>query len=551
MNTDNIIKTLGEYNKYDLFIKNLKDYKKKIISEKELEKINGYNSEIKKIIFAFDNNFKKALIISHLELIRDYYSYNNEMIKVKIYNNAIDNIKTAEDISNLRKIKGVGVALEKMINEIFSRGKISFIENIIKKDKDFMKTVKRKEIKKKEKLNDFNKKTIIQNLEKIRNYELYKNDIDKAKIYSLAIYNLHKYPNDITTLKDLKEIKGIGKAITFLLNELKYNGKITYIENIINKDKNFKNKLENHKINKEILIKHLDLIKDYETYNNEIYKVRAYTNAIDNIIIDVHDLTSIEDIYNLREIGDKIMDKIFELYLTGKISYIENKIKCDKEYHFKLELLEIHGIGPKNAKKIIDAGIKTIDDLKNNTQLLNNKQKIGLKYYDDLKKKIPIEEYKKHLVILKKDLKDIIYDFTGSYRRGSKIMGDIDILIMENPNFKLNDYITKLYNSKYIIEKLALGNNKFMGIVQLPGKPARRIDILIAPKNEYYYSLLYFTGSYIFNIGMRHYAKTKFDLSLSEHGFLGKNIQANSEEDIFNHLKLKYIKPIDRNKFHP
>lgn len=504
---------------------------------------------VKKNISDFDDNFKKSLIIVNLELIRDYYSYNNELIKVKVYNNAIANITKASDISDLRKIPGVGVGIEKMIKEIYSKGKIAFIENVIKKDVEFMKSKEKKDKKERSK-NDFNKKLIIQNLEKIRNYELHKNDIDKAKIYSLAIYNLHKYPNDITSLKDLKEIKGIGPAITFLLNELKYNGKITYIENVINKDKKFKNKLKDYKINKEILIKNLDLIKDYETYNNEVYKVRAYTNAINNIIINNHDMKSIEDVYNLENIGDKIMEKIFELYLTGKISYIENIIKDDAEYHFKLELLEIHGIGPKNAKKIIDAGIKTIADLKKNTKLLNNKQKIGLKYYDDLKLKIPLAEYKKHLLILKKDLKDITYDFTGSYRRGNKVMGDIDVLIMENPKFKLNDYIAKLHNSNYIIETLAQGNNKFMGIVQLSGKPARRIDILVAPKNEYYYSLLYFTGSHIFNIGMRHYAKTKFDLSLSEHGFLGKKIEANSEEDIFNYLKLKYIKPIERNKFY-
>ena len=138
MNTANIIKTLKEYNRFDDFIKNLKDYKKKIISEKDLENIDGYNSEIKKIVFAFDDNFKKQLIIAHLELIRDYYLYTNEVIKVKVYNTAIVNIKEATDISNLRKIKGIGDGLEKMINELFSKGKIAFIENVIKKDKDFI-----------------------------------------------------------------------------------------------------------------------------------------------------------------------------------------------------------------------------------------------------------------------------------------------------------------------------------------------------------------------------------------------------------------------------
>jgi len=136
----------------------------------------------KKNISDFDDNFKKSLIIANLELIRDYYSYNNEVIKVKVYNNAIANITKASDISDLRKIPGVGVGIEKMIKEIYSKGKIAFIENVIKKDVEFMKSRENKDKKERSK-NDFNKKLIIQNLEKIRNYELHKNNIDKAKKY--------------------------------------------------------------------------------------------------------------------------------------------------------------------------------------------------------------------------------------------------------------------------------------------------------------------------------------------------------------------------------
>ena len=88
-----------------------------------------------------------------------------------------------------------------------------------------------------------------------------------------------------------------------------------------------------------------------------------------------------------------------------------------------------------------------------------------------------------------------------------------------------------------------------MGIVKINNYPARHFDILIAPKNEYYYSLLYFTGSKIFNVAMRHYVKNQFNLSLSEHGFKDKDIKVNSEEDIFKYLKLPYIKPINRNDF--
>jgi DNA polymerase/3'-5' exonuclease PolX len=124
----------------------------------------------------------------------------------------------------------------------------------------------------------------------------------------------------------------------------------------------------------------------------------------------------------------------------------------------------------------------------------------------------------------------------------------IDFLTSEIKLHNLYMEVDPDNDKNYIIDILASGKNKFMGIVKLNGKPARRLDILIAPVNEYYYSLLYFTGSYLFNIGIRNYVKNTFNLSLSEHGF-NKPIIVNNEEDIFNYLKLKYVKPIDRNKF--
>ena len=102
---------------------------------------------------------------------------------------------------------------------------------------------------------------------------------------------------------------------------------------------------------------------------------------------------------------------------------------------------------------------------------------------------------------------------------------------------------------------LALGKNKFMGICKLsPELPARRIDILIADPSYYYFALLYFTGSYTFNIYMRKIALQK-GLSLSEYGFKDikdtKNIIdttniINSEEDIFKYLDMTYVEPHKR-----
>jgi DNA polymerase beta len=132
-------------------------------------------------------------------------------------------------------------------------------------------------------------------------------------------------------------------------------------------------------------------------------------------------------------------------------------------------------------------------------------------------------------------------------------MGDIDILIKnKSGSVVLKDIIKRFVDKKYVIEKLALGNNKFMGLCKLSDLPARRIDILLADPSHYYFALLYFTGSYYFNIYMRKVALSK-GLSLSEYGF--KDSKGNlmdttdtihSEEDIFAYLDIPYTAPHKR-----
>jgi DNA polymerase/3'-5' exonuclease PolX len=93
-----------------------------------------------------------------------------------------------------------------------------------------------------------------------------------------------------------------------------------------------------------------------------------------------------------------------------------------------------------------------------------------------------------------------------------------------------------------------------MGLCKLsPELPARRIDILIADPSYYYFALLYFTGSYTFNIYMRKIALEK-GYSLSEYGLKGKDKKIidtsniiNSEEDIFKFLNITYVPPNKRN----
>jgi DNA polymerase beta len=309
--------------------------------------------------------------------------------------------------------------------------------------------------------------------------------------------------------------------------------------------------------NNKKIIENLQILADYERINHEPFKVKAYEKVIDSIELYDKNIETLEDIKQLKGVGKKIEDKIIEFLNTGNIEEVNNVIN-DPQYILGNKLKGIYGVGPAKITELMTK-INSFDELKEHPELLNDKQKIGLKYYDDLNLRIPIAEGHNHFKIVKKILnnlyKDIEFELVGSYRRKSKDMGDIDVLIKNRPGLVLKDIIKQLEDTSYIIEKLALGKNKFMGICKLtPETPARRIDILIAEPSYYYFALLYFTGSYNFNIYMRRIALQK-GLSLSEYGFKDlkdiKNIIdtsniINSEEDIFKYIDITYVEPSKR-----
>lgn len=310
---------------------------------------------------------------------------------------------------------------------------------------------------------------------------------------------------------------------------------------------------------KNIIIDNLKILHDYEKYNKNYFKSRAYLKVIKNLSIYDKPIKNIKDMENIEGVGDKIKAKVEELIEKGKIAEIES-IKKKKDFDISKTLLNIYGIGPAKANELINKhNIESLDDLVKNQHLLNEKQLIGLKYYKDLIQRIPAPEVKKHEKIFMKEINKLYkgteVDFVGSYRRGHVFVGDIDVLIKKNSVFNLKVFINYLLSKEYIIDILALGNSKFMGIVKVrPDLPARRMDILVAEPDKYYFALLYFTGPAKFNVELRKHAN-KLGFSLSEHGLkkLSDNKyikdEFNSEEAILKYLDIPYISPNLRIKY--
>ena len=86
---------------------------------------------------------------------------------------------------------------------------------------------------------------------------------------------------------------------------------------------------------------------------------------------------------------------------------------------------------------MIKKGIDSIDNLKKHTELLDNKQKLGLKYLSNLEKKInssTMEKYQKYIqnLLNKKYEKGVKVKLVGSYLTGKALQEgahDIDLLI--------------------------------------------------------------------------------------------------------------------------
>ena len=320
------------------------------------------------------------------------------------------------------------------------------------------------------------------------------------------------------------------------------------------------------------IIDSLEILRKRDTANKEVFSARAYAKVIAQLKTHDAAITSYEDLKGIKGIGNKMEAKIKEILETGTLGAAQ---KAKELYNIDaLEALQnIYGVGPAAASALVKAGITSIRQLreavKANPKLLNDKQKIGLKYYEDLLERIPRSEMLEHhkiILDLKPDtMADYEIEIVGSYRREAITSGDIDVLIrvpngvpngvFDSINSKtakknLALYVKALEEAGYIKEILALGEHKCMAISKTD-VVARRLDLLMTPDEEYAYALLYFTGSDRFNVAFRQYAIDK-GYSLNEHTLtkVREGVKEvpymESEKDIFKFIGLRYIEPSKR-----
>lgn len=302
-----------------------------------------------------------------------------------------------------------------------------------------------------------------------------------------------------------------------------------------------------------ILLNLLLLKKEAVPFKRKFYE--SSISAISNMSLE--EIISRKTFVDVKGIGEKISSKIVYIRDNGhNLQEVDNIIQRDDGFN----ICDIYGIGPAAKKKIIDKhgpirDISHLRELDKKHDFLTTAQKVGVKYFSDIEKPIPRAEMIAHDDFIAEHtdalFPTISYNISGSYRRGSESSGDIDVLIHTSNDHNIDrtfkEYVNSLKNIGYVVEDLAFGEKKFMGMCKLPGsKTARRIDVLITDKHEYYFALLYFTGNDEFNKEMRAYAIEE-GYSLNEKGLTElstkKRVQGefDSEKSIFDFLGLKFV----------
>lgn len=302
---------------------------------------------------------------------------------------------------------------------------------------------------------------------------------------------------------------------------------------------------------KQVFVQFLDDLSYIMRKKKDFMRSKAYSNAKETIMNRPSPVT-LESLKGVPTIGKTIYEKLSNFDATNNDDLlVQNQDLLNRKYAISA-FLDVYGIGEKKAEELVEQNIISIDQLRTQQHLLNNKQKIGLQYYEDILERIPrkeIQAYEK--IFLKMFPQKENLEIVGSYRRGAETSGDIDVILTCNKEM-FDNFINSLIEKKIIIEVLSRGPKKCLVITKLNNRSvARRVDFLCTSKDEFYFAILYFTGSKEFNIKMREQA-LKMGYTLNEYGFSkienkkkGERLEREfpSEESIFEFLEMEYKSP--------
>lgn len=303
------------------------------------------------------------------------------------------------------------------------------------------------------------------------------------------------------------------------------------------------------------------------------FRLTQFKKAIASIRAYPYEITSGTQARELDGIGKGIADRIDTILRTRTLPDFAKVEIIDQTTRLINELTTVTGIGEANAKRFIELGVTSVDDLRDKVAKgairLTHHMQVGMRYYQDFQQKIPFGEIAELGNIMKECVQkahpEVIVEICGSHRRLRPLSGDIDVLmtsqqivtdddLIQSQVHYLKDIVKFLKEAGMIVDDLtSQGDTKYMGVCIHPkNRIGRRIDIRFVTYESFYPAILYFTGSMTLNKLMRTEALKK-KYTLNEYGLYRivsgekeEKIIVHSEREIFDILDLVYLEPNER-----
>jgi len=289
------------------------------------------------------------------------------------------------------------------------------------------------------------------------------------------------------------------------------------------------------------------------------FRIIAYdraADAIEHASSEVKDLWDDGELKNLPGVGEAIASHLDELFRTGKVRHFNSILKPFPPAIF--ELMEVPGIGPKNAYKLCKAlGVTSTHSAISKLEKAAKRGQIAKieGFGEDSQAKIlqGITEYrgrsKRLLLPVAQTIADSVIAWLtklpqvkqantlGSLRRQASTVGDVDISVASDSPKIVIDHFTKYPKKSRVLEA-----GEHTASLILPNDI--QVDLMVQPPASYGSLLQHFTGSKHHNIALREYALKK-GLSLSEYGIKIKSglRKFADEKSFYNFLGLDWLPP--------
>lgn len=233
-----------------------------------------------------------------------------------------------------------------------------------------------------------------------------------------------------------------------------------------------------------------------------------------------------------KGLGKGTKDKVDEILRRGSLRRNE-ELEKDEDANVRRLFKGVWGCSTATAKKWIRKGYTRLEHvLEGEGHLLNNRQRAGLRYYNDLHEKVPrneilwMEGVLANALNMNEHMRGCRVEAVGSFRRGRSHSSDMDFLVTPPESFieregslavVLEHAVGLLDRENFIVDreefpvgdacKVGAESASWLGLCRpVASGPVRRLDIKAYAFPSFGCAKLYFTGSKEFNRALRFYA---------------------------------------------